>query len=98
MGCSDKLLKIVTADGIRINTLHPGGVKTPMWQSMTFFKDLVAEHGSEEAAFRFLEVENQAGGRFAASNEIAQAILFLASDDSSFVSGTELVVDGGGSA
>ena len=87
-----------SGDAIRINTVHPGGVKTPMWRSMAFFKDLVDEHGGEEAAFRSMEVENQAGGRFAEPNEIAQAILFLASDESSFVSGTELVVDGGGSA
>ena len=85
-------------DAIRVNTVHPGGVKTPMWRSMAFFNDLIAKHGSEEAAFQSMEVENKAGGRFAEPSEIAQAILFLASDESSFVSGTELIVDGGGLA
>ncbi len=69
-----------------------------MWRSMAFFNDLIAKHGSEEAAFQSMKAENKAGGRFAEPSEIAQAILFLASDESSFVSGTELIVDGGGLA
>ncbi len=38
-------------DNIRLNTVCPGGVKTPLWTTMPFFQELIAQHGSEEAAF-----------------------------------------------
>ena len=37
--------------GIRVNVVTPGGVKTPMWEAMDFFKELVAAHGGTEGAF-----------------------------------------------
>jgi NAD(P)-dependent dehydrogenase (short-subunit alcohol dehydrogenase family) len=71
------------ADNIRCNVIHPGIVDTP----------LQAPYLTEE-----LRREFQTGiplGRIARPREIAQAALFLASDESSFVTGAELVVDGG---
>lgn len=78
---------------IRINVVSPAGVKTPMWQTMPFFQDLIRQHGSEDAAFAALEADG--GGRFVEPEEIAQSVLFLVSDDASHVTGVELPVDGG---
>jgi NAD(P)-dependent dehydrogenase (short-subunit alcohol dehydrogenase family) len=78
---------------IRINVVSPAGVKTPMWQTMPFFQDLIRQHGSEDAAFAALEADGS--GRFAEPEEIAQSVLFLVSDAASHVTGVELPVDGG---
>jgi NAD(P)-dependent dehydrogenase (short-subunit alcohol dehydrogenase family) len=81
-------------DSIRVNCVSPSGVKTPMWRSMSFFQELVHKSGSEEAAFHTM-AEKLLERRFADPEEIAAAILYLASDESRFVTGTELVIDGG---
>lgn len=81
-------------DKIRINTVCPAGVKTPLWREMPSFRDLVEKTGSEEAAFREL-AQSDPQGRFAEPEEIAQAVLYLASDESLYVTGTDLVIDGG---
>jgi NAD(P)-dependent dehydrogenase (short-subunit alcohol dehydrogenase family) len=81
-------------DRIRINTVCPAGVKTPLWRDMPFFRDLVEKTGSEEAAFQEL-AKTDLQGRFAEPEEIAQAVLYLASDESLYVTGTDLVIDGG---
>lgn len=81
-------------DKIRVNTILPGGVETPMWRTMPFFAEQTAKLGSEEAAWKALS-EGTPLGRFAKPEEIADAILYLASDESSFVTGAELVMDGG---
>jgi len=78
---------------IRINVVSPAGVKTPMWQTMPFFQDLIRQHGSEDAAFAALEADGS--GRFAEPEEIAQSVLFLVSNAASHVTGVELPVDGG---
>jgi NAD(P)-dependent dehydrogenase (short-subunit alcohol dehydrogenase family) len=81
-------------DNIRINTVCPGRVKTPIWKNLPFFQDLIQKQGSVEAAFSVLE-QSAPFGRFAQPEEIAQAILYLASDDARYVTGIDLVVDGG---
>src|SRR5262249_50202011 len=80
---------------IRVNTVCPGAVKTPLWRTMPFFQELIARHGSEEAAFQAMTEGQPAGARFAEPEEIAQAILYLASDESRFVTGSDLVIDAG---
>lgn len=82
------------ADGVpvRVNAVSPGGVKTPMWRSMSFFQDLVAEHGSEEEAFTALA---GAGPAFATPEEIAEVVLFLLSPAAAQVTGVEVAADGG---
>lgn len=79
---------IYAAHGIRVNSIHPGGVMTPMLES------LFRSTGDYEQAKKAIE-DLHPIGRIAAPEEIAHAILFLASDESSFVTGEELIVDGG---
>jgi 3(or 17)beta-hydroxysteroid dehydrogenase len=81
-------------DGIRVNSIHPGAVRTPMWEKADWWAGLVAKEGSAEAAYRVLEAATPLG-RMADPAEIAEAILYLASDASRFVTGSELVIDGG---
>jgi NAD(P)-dependent dehydrogenase (short-subunit alcohol dehydrogenase family) len=78
---------------IRVNTVCPGGVKTPLWAAMPFFRELVERLGSEDAAFASLASES--GGPFAEPGDIVAAILFLASDEARFITGIDLLVDGG---
>ena len=78
---------------VRINAVSPAGVRTPIWQSMPFFRDLVKQHGSDEAAFSALE--EGAGVRFAEPEEVAQVIKFLVSPSASHLHGVELPLDGG---
>jgi NAD(P)-dependent dehydrogenase (short-subunit alcohol dehydrogenase family) len=73
------------AQGVRVNSLNPG------WIATTFIDDLRALGEKEMLARTPL-------GRFGQPEEIAKAALFLASDDSSFMTGTTLVVDGGWTA
>jgi NAD(P)-dependent dehydrogenase (short-subunit alcohol dehydrogenase family) len=80
---------------IRVNTVCPGGVKTPLWRTVPFFQELIAKTGSEDAAFQAMLANQPAGSRFADPEEIAYAILYLASDESRFVTGSELVIDAG---
>jgi 2-keto-3-deoxy-L-fuconate dehydrogenase len=78
---------------VRINVVSPAGVKTPMWSSMGFFRDLVAEHGSEDAAFAAME--RRGGGRFQEPDRVAEAIAFLLSDAADHITGVELPLDDG---
>lgn len=72
-------------EGIRINALCPGPVATPLLMDL-FAKD------PERAARRLVHVPM---GRFAEPEEIAAAVAFLASDDASFMTASQFVVDGG---
>jgi NAD(P)-dependent dehydrogenase (short-subunit alcohol dehydrogenase family) len=76
--------------GIRVNALCPGGVETPMIDRYAAALPSV----SPTAARNFLKTAHPLG-RLAETDEIARAALFLACDDSSFVTGSHLVVDGG---
>jgi NAD(P)-dependent dehydrogenase (short-subunit alcohol dehydrogenase family) len=78
-------------DGIRVNCVCPGDVQTPMLPDDAAKRGMTWEAYAAEAADRPL-------GRIGSAEEIADAVLYLACDDSSFVSGTALVVDGGGVA
>ena len=72
------------AEGIRCNSIHPGPVKTPMtersWSNPEWLK----------ATERRTPL-----GRYAEPDEIAYGVLFLASDESSFMTGSEVIIDGG---
>lgn len=72
-------------EGIRVNALCPGPVNTPL------LKELFASD-AERAERRLVHVPM---GRFAEPSEIANAVLFLASDESSFITAADFLVDGG---
>ncbi|MDA8792168.1 SDR family oxidoreductase [Bacteriovoracaceae bacterium] len=78
----------LVAKGIRVNALAPGPVETPIYSKMGMSEE-------EVSGFAKSIKETTPIGRFGSADELAKAALFLASDDSSFVLGTELVVDGG---
>ena len=73
---------------IRVNSVHPGFIDTPMVSGALH----AAENGNE---LREMIISRHAMGRLGLPREIADAIVFLASDESSFMTGSELVVDGG---
>jgi len=72
-------------EGVRVNALCPGPVNTPLLQEL-FAND------PERAARRLVHIPV---GRFAEPDEIASAVLFLASDESSFITAAQFMVDGG---
>jgi len=71
--------------GVRVNALCPGPIATPLLMEL-FAKD------PEKAARRYVHIPM---GRFGEPHEIANAVVFLASDESSFVTATTFLVDGG---
>ncbi len=71
-------------DGIRCNSVHPAPIETHMLELV--FPD---EQSRRE---RLAEIPL---GRFGTPEEVAYAVLFLASDESAYVTGSELVIDGG---
>ena len=74
--------------GIRCNSVHPSFVDTPMLESMLALTDDPGKTRSGWSAAAPL-------GRLAQPAEVARTILFLASDDSAFTTGAEIVIDGG---
>jgi len=93
VGLMRAVAKEVAARGIRVNTLHPGPVDNT-------FQQRVEEDLGEVLELDATAMFNQLIplGRHARADEIARAALFLASDDSTFVTGSRLMVDGGMSA
>ena len=71
-------------DGIRCNSIHPGPIKTEM-----------TRRGWEDPDRLALTEQRTPLGRYAEPDEIAYGVLFLASDESSFMTGSEMVIDGG---
>lgn len=78
-------------DGIRVNCVCPGDVLTPMLHDDAAKRGMSWDDYAAGAADRPL-------GRIGTADEIANAVLFLASDEASFITGESLVVDGGGVA
>jgi len=74
-------------DKIRCNSVHPGPIETDM------IKDVLANKAAWEARLRRLPM-----GRAGKSEDVAYGVIYLASDESSYVTGSELVIDGGTTA
>ena len=75
------------AEGIRANSVHPGPVITPM-----------TEARRSDAEVQKMMISRIPLGRYGESADVAYGVLYLASDESSFVTGSELVIDGGWTA
>ncbi len=80
-------------DRIRCNSVHPGQIRTPMHDKL--IRDTAAAHGITEAEAAAGFVARVPMGEFGEPNDIAYAVLYLASDESKHVTGTQIVVDGG---
>ncbi len=74
--------------GIRVNAVSPGPISTPLYGKLGFSD---AELTTVSAAIR----SQVPAGRFGTPSEIASAVLFLASDESAFTVGSEIMIDGG---
>ena len=75
------------ADGIRANSVHPGIIVTQMTE------ELLSDESAREQRLTGTPI-----GRFGTVDDVAYGVLFLASDESSYVTGSELVIDGGSTA
>jgi len=85
-GMSKQVAIEYAREGIRVNSVHPGAVRTELTQN------LVDQLGPEFMEQFYSSVPMH---RIAELSEVSNAVSFLASDESSFITGTELVIDGG---
>lgn len=75
------------SDNIRVNSVHPGYVATPMTKNI-----------QNAEAFKKMAIDITPLGRGAVPHEIAFGVLYLASDESAYTTGSEMVIDGGNTA
>jgi NAD(P)-dependent dehydrogenase (short-subunit alcohol dehydrogenase family) len=78
---------------IRVNSIHPGVIDTMMGQKV--MDEFVAAGRGSANEVRSTVVELHPLGRLGVAEDIANAVVFLAGDDAAFMTGSELVVDGG---
>lgn len=85
-GMSKQVAIEYAQQGIRVNSVHPGAVRTELTQNLVdqLGPEFMEEFYSSVPMHRIAELE-----------EVSNAVMFLASDESSFITGTELVIDGG---
>ncbi|MBE9115076.1 glucose 1-dehydrogenase [Lusitaniella coriacea LEGE 07157] len=74
--------------GIRVNAISPGPIETPIHERSDLPSEVVEEIGQTI-------IQQVPAGRFGSAQEIAEPVVFLASDESSYMLGAELIIDGG---
>jgi NAD(P)-dependent dehydrogenase (short-subunit alcohol dehydrogenase family) len=93
-----QLARVAAKEGaarrIRVNVVAPGGVETPIWRDVPFFKEMADEKG-EAAAFDAMAKMATPLGRYARPEEVADQIAFLLGDAAATITGALLVSDGG---
>jgi NAD(P)-dependent dehydrogenase (short-subunit alcohol dehydrogenase family) len=87
MECAEQKLKV------RINSIHPGIIDTPMMDGA--IASIAKATGKDPEAEKARMAKRHPMGRVGKDTDVANAVLFLASDASSFMTGSEVVVDGG---
>jgi 3alpha(or 20beta)-hydroxysteroid dehydrogenase len=87
-GMTKSAAREYAAQGIRVNSIHPGYIETAMLHQVPG-----VDAGRMESMLRTVPL-----GRVAEAEEVARLALFLASDESSYCSGAEFIIDGGMSA
>lgn len=80
---------VYAKDQIRFNSVHPGYIMTPLFKGFTAKNPAGAEQFFQEMTAKVPL------GRLGEPEDVASGVLFLASDESSYITGTELVIDGG---
>ena len=86
-------------NGVRVNSIHPGGIETPLWAKMA--SDGIALPAGDPSIAARMEDTRAASlaatplGIVGCAADIAAGVVYLASDDARFVTGAELVIDGG---
>lgn len=93
VGVVESLARELTGEGIRVTAVAPSPVETPLLSK--FYADEAKRHGTTPEEAERKTLEEYPIGRLAAPEEIANAILFLASDLASYISGATLPVIGG---
>ena len=86
-GLTKSAARELGAYNIRVNSIHPGGVVTPLFMQ----EDIMAAKADSADAF----MGTLPLGRMAKSSEVSGLVVYLASDDSSYCTGSEVLVDGG---
>lgn len=78
---------------VRVNSVHPGTIDTPIWTTEGALG--LAEEGSNRVDIETMAELGVPTGQVGQPRDIANGVLFLASDDSSYMTGTELIIDAG---
>jgi NAD(P)-dependent dehydrogenase (short-subunit alcohol dehydrogenase family) len=76
-------------DGVRVNSVHPGLIETPLWDG------IIASSGIQQAAITDVATAAVPLGFVGTPADVAWGVLFLAADESRYMTGSELVIDGG---
>jgi len=84
---------------VRVNSIHPGAIETPIWVKMGYGGDLpptdAVKYSNAMEEARAASVRATPMREAGRPSDIAAGVVFLASDESRFITGTELVIDGG---
>lgn len=101
VGLARTLAREVGPHAIRVNTIHPAAVRTPMWENDATARALAPGRAYATAAERRAVLDDVMAGAMLVpvsvleSSDLSHAVVYLASDESRYVTGTEMRVDGG---